>query len=91
MHGAAALAGATIWRMSSAPAAEHKAEHRARAEQAALAAVVQRLTSQFPEVPPETIRQAVRGEYDEYDNSAIRDFVPILVERAVRAELRHRA
>jgi len=53
--------------------------------------VVQRLTSQFPEVPPETIQQAVRGEYDEYDNSAIRDFVPILVERAVRAELRHRA
>ena len=42
------------------------------------------------EVPPETIQQAVRGEYDEYDNSAIRDFVPILVERAVRAEL-HRA
>lgn len=54
-------------------------------------AVVHRLTSQFPEVPPETIQQAVRGEYDEYDNSAIRDFVPILVERAVRAELRHRA
>jgi hypothetical protein len=84
------LRGATIWRMSSAPA-EHKAQHRARAEQAALATVVQRLTSQFPEVPPETIQQAVRGEYDEYDNSAIRDFVPILVERAVRAELRHRA
>jgi hypothetical protein len=41
--------------MSSAPAAEQKAKHRARAEQAALATVVQRLTSQFPEVPPETI------------------------------------
>ena len=71
-------------------AAEHKANRRARAEQAALATVVQRHTSQFPEVPPETIQQAVRGVYDEYDNSAIRDFVPILVERAVRAEL-HRA
>jgi hypothetical protein len=73
--------------MSSAGGAERKANHRARAEQAALATVVERLASQFPEVPPETIEQAVRGEYDEYDNSAIRDFVPILVERAVRAEL----
>jgi hypothetical protein len=76
--------------MSSAAAAEHKAKHRARAEQAALATVVERLASRFLEGPPETIEQAVRGEYDEYDNSAIRDFVPILVERAVRAEL-HRA
>jgi hypothetical protein len=77
--------------MSSVPAAERKAGHLARAEQAAVATVVQRLTSQFLDVPPETIQQAVRGEYDDYDNSAIRDFVPILVERAVRAELRHRA
>lgn len=43
-----------------------------------------------PEVPPETIQRAVAGEYDDYDNSAILDFVPILVERPVRAELRHR-
>jgi hypothetical protein len=52
--------------------------------------VVQRLTSQFPEVPLETIQQAVRGAYYDYDSSTIRDFVPILVERAVRAELCHR-
>jgi hypothetical protein len=65
--------------------------HRARADQAAIETVVQRLLSQFPEVPLETIQRAVAGEYDEYDNSALRDFVPILVERAVRAELRHRA
>ena len=77
--------------MSSAPAEERKAGRRARAEQAAVATVVQRLTSQFPEVPPEMIEQAVRGEYDDYNNSAIRDFVPILVERAVHAKLRHRA
>lgn len=52
--------------------------------------MVQRLTSQFPEVPLETIQQAVRGAYYDYDSSTIRDFVPILVERAVRAELCHR-
>ena len=57
----------------------------------ALRALATPLTSQFPEVPLETIQRAVAGEYDEYDNSALRDFVPILVERAVRAELCHRA
>jgi hypothetical protein len=77
--------------MSVGSAADHKAGHRALAERAAIETVVQRLTSQFPEVPLETIQQAVRGEYDDYDSSTIRDFVPILVERAIRAELCHRA
>ena len=60
-----------------------------------MATVIERLTSQFPEVPRERIQEAVRGEYEDYDNSEIRDFVPILVERAVCTDLgrqgRHRA
>jgi hypothetical protein len=38
--------------MSSTGGAERKANHRARAEQAALATVVERLASLFPEVQP---------------------------------------
>ena len=55
-------------------------------------ALVQRLRGQFPEVDPDEIEQAVRGEYDGYERSVVRDFVPILVERSVRDELTyHRA
>ena len=53
-------------------------------------AVIQRLTEQFPEVSAETVQRAVRGEYEDYNSSAVRDFVPILVERVVRAELARR-
>ena len=77
--------------MSVGSAVDHKAGHRALSERAAIETVVQRLTSQFPEVPLDTIQQAVRGEYDDYASSTIRDFVPILVEGAIRAELCHRA
>jgi hypothetical protein len=69
--------------------------HRARAEQAALESLAQRLASQFPELSSDEIGRTIQGEYEGYDDSAIRDFVPVLVERAVRAELRqppkHRA
>ena len=73
--------------MSSAPAAEHKAKHRAEPSRRRWPQWFSGSRANFPEVPPETIEQAVSGEYDDYDNSLIRDFVPILVERAVRAEL----
>ena len=72
--------------MSSASAGHYKAEHRARADQAALETVAQRLTIQFPDLPSEMIQRAVHGEYDDHDNSAGRDFAPILLS-AVRAEL----
>jgi hypothetical protein len=69
-------------------AVDYRAAHRERVEQAALEHLTQRLIDQFPEVAPETIVRAVRGEYDEYEDSKVRDFVPILVERTVRADLR---
>jgi hypothetical protein len=53
---------------------------------------VQRLTSQFPEINADEITKTVKGEYDGFQDSAVRDSVPILVERSVHAELvRHRA
>jgi hypothetical protein len=73
----------------------HHDAHRAKAEHSALVSLAQRLASQFPELSSDEIDRTIQGEYEGYDNSAIRDFVPVLVERAVRADLsrpaRHRA
>jgi hypothetical protein len=58
-------------------------------------ALAERLAAQFPELPAEDIVRTIRGEYDGFDGSPIRDFIPVLVERNVRADLkeapRHRA
>jgi hypothetical protein len=48
------------------------------------------------ELPPEQIARSVRGTYEDYAQSTVRDFVPILVEGSVRERLpssppRHRA
>jgi hypothetical protein len=72
----------------------HRAEQRARAEQAAFNKVVERVSAQFPELDHDAVVSAVRGEYGRFDASPIRDFLPILVERSVRYELartNHRA
>lgn len=60
--------------------------------------LVARLKDLFSEVDPAIVERAVRGEYAEFDDSAIRDFVPVLVERRARTRLngattsaRHRA
>jgi hypothetical protein len=66
-------------------------------EEAALDRLVERLAGQFPELSQDEIVRAVRGQYAEYEHSRVRDFVPVLVERAARRELgaspvpRHRA
>ena len=67
---------------------DSRAETRARAEQAAIEGLIARLSAQFPELPAETVARAVRGEYDGYEGSAVRDFVPVLVERSVRQQLK---
>jgi hypothetical protein len=60
---------------------------RARAEQAALRQVVARLSQQFPELSADDINRAVHGQYDKFNDRPIRDFVPVLVERATRQQL----
>jgi hypothetical protein len=60
---------------------------RTRAEQAALRQVVARLSQQFPELSADDINRAVHGQYDRFNDSPIRDFVPVLVERATRQQL----
>ena len=55
-------------------------------EAEAMARVVERLRQQFPEMPPDAIDAIVNGHY-EFDGRPVRDFVPVLVERATRADL----
>ena len=70
---------------------------RQAAEQDAIRRIVARMLEQFPELPATEIERSVYGSYDTFDDSAIRDFVPVLVERATRRHLaeysyrRHRA
>jgi hypothetical protein len=68
------------------PADEHR-NSRAKAEQTALVNLVQRLATQFPELPAEQIGRTVRAEYDAYATASIRDFIPVLVERSARSSL----
>lgn len=68
------------------PAAD-KATPRTAADDAAIRNLIERLAKQFPDLSSADVRQAVCGTYDVYRHSKIRDFVPILVERAARREL----
>ena len=56
-------------------------------EAEAMARVVERLCQQFPEVPPDALEAVVNGHYEAFDGRPVRDFVPVLVERATRADL----
>jgi hypothetical protein len=70
---------------------------REATEEAAIRRIVARLAQQFPEMSAIEIERAVSGSYDTFDDSAVRDFIPVLVERATRRQLteqnsrRHRA
>ncbi len=67
---------------------EAQQAHRARTEQIAMDKLTERLATQFPELPTEEITSRIHGQYHNFDHSPIRDFVPVLVERAVRSVLR---
>lgn len=49
--------------------------------------VAQRISEQFPDLPPEVVDAAVARFHREYDGRPIREFVPLLVERQVREHL----
>ena len=54
----------------------------------AISRIVRRLQQQFPELPVETVEKAVLGQYEQFEGRPVRDFVPILVERAAQDQLR---
>ncbi|MEU0494522.1 three-helix bundle dimerization domain-containing protein [Mycobacterium sp. NPDC006124] len=56
-------------------------------EQAALSQVEQRLTSRYIDLPADRIQSAVQAAHERFEDSKIRDFVPLLVERRVRETL----
>lgn len=56
-------------------------------EQLLIAEVQSRLTSKFAQIPPDEIAIAVQAAHGRFEQSRIRDFVPLLVERHVRAQL----
>ncbi|WP_375483699.1 three-helix bundle dimerization domain-containing protein [uncultured Jatrophihabitans sp.] len=59
---------------------EAQQARRVKAEQAALDALAERLAIQFPELSAEEIAARIQGRYEGFDSSAVRDFVPVLVE-----------
>jgi hypothetical protein len=59
-----------------------------RAERAAIAHVVQRLSAQFSMLDPGVVQRAVRETHRRFDGHPTREFVPILVEDSARDRLR---
>jgi hypothetical protein len=52
-----------------------------------LAEVERRLAGTYADLPPDRISSAVQKAQAQFEQSPIRDFVPLLVERRARAEL----
>jgi len=56
-------------------------------ETQALAQVFERLAELFPDVPVTAVRLAVEREHRKLDGRPVRNYVPVLVERAARDAL----
>ena len=56
-------------------------------EQTMVEEVERRLANNYADVPAERISAIVRGAYAHFEQSPIRDFVPLFVVRRARAEL----
>ncbi|MEZ0356617.1 three-helix bundle dimerization domain-containing protein [Mycobacterium sp. SA01] len=52
--------------------------------------VIDRLAATYSDVPRDDVAQAVASAHDHFQDSAIREFVPLLVERRARKELSRR-
>ena len=61
--------------------------HVTTGEEVGLRAAAARLRTRFPGLPPEVVDDALRAAHARFDGSPIRDFVPLLVERAAAASL----
>ena len=57
-------------------------------EHEALLHIVQRLSERFPDIGPEHIREIAAAEFESFEGAHVRDFVPVLVERKVKEQLR---
>ncbi len=59
-------------------------------EQTLLADIQQRLVDEFPCVATAAVNALIRQEHARFESSQIRDFVPLLVEKRARSELKHK-
>ncbi|GAB2687326.1 three-helix bundle dimerization domain-containing protein [Nocardia thraciensis] len=50
-------------------------------------AIIERLAANHPEVPSATVAATVEQFREQFSNSAVRDFAPLLVERCAEREL----
>ncbi|WP_028048487.1 three-helix bundle dimerization domain-containing protein [Cellulomonas sp. URHD0024] len=57
-------------------------------ESKAIDEVVDRIATRFPDVPSEQVHEQVDTALAEFEGSAVRDFVPVLVEHKVTDEMR---
>ncbi|WP_203720782.1 three-helix bundle dimerization domain-containing protein [Paractinoplanes brasiliensis] len=57
-------------------------------EAQALDHVARSVRDRYPGVPTEAIAERVRSAHQRYADARVRDFVPLLVERELMAELR---
>ncbi|WAH95890.1 three-helix bundle dimerization domain-containing protein [Arthrobacter sp. MMS18-M83] len=56
-------------------------------EARALVAVINHLAERFPDIPRSVIQNAVAEEHSSLSSGRIRDYVPVLVEHAVKNRL----
>jgi hypothetical protein len=57
-------------------------------EQALIGQVVERLARNNPTVPQETVATLVNAAHSRFDQSKVRDFIPLLVERRAKVQLK---
>ncbi len=56
-------------------------------EQTIIDQLVQRLTRNFPAIPPDTVAAVVTEIHTGFEGRPLREFVPLFVERRARSEL----
>jgi hypothetical protein len=59
-------------------------------EETLLVDIERRLIDEFPCVAPAVVDVLIRQEHARFETSPIRDFVPLLVEKQARQQLKHR-
>ena len=59
-------------------------------EETLLVDIERRLIDEFPCVSPVVVDVLIRQEHARFETSPIRDFVPLLVEKQARQQLKHR-
>jgi len=57
-------------------------------ERALIGEVANRLAQKYPTVPQATVSELVNNAHSTFNGSPLRDFVPLLVERRAKAQLK---